>query len=149
MFMKATVLTLALLCAGTAFAQTSPSASAPSNATREARHMEDLATLLDLTEAQQAQVQSILQAEHAKMKQAFEQAKASGTKPDWQQMKALHQQIQQETLQKLSPVLSATQLKKFQILSRRMHPRFGHGPPPNGAPPPSEDGAMSSSPPQG
>jgi hypothetical protein len=128
MFMKATVLTLALLCAGMAFAQTSPSANATPNTSREARHMEDLATLLDLTDAQRVQVQSILQAEHAKMKQAFEQAKASGTKPDWQQMKALHQQIQQETLQKLSPVLSASQLKKFQILSQRMHPRFGHGP---------------------
>src|SRR5579862_5023469 len=97
--MKATVLTLALLCAGTAFAQTSPSANATSHTSREARHMEDLATLLDLTEAQQAQVQSILEAEHAKMKAAFEQAKASGTRPDWQQTKALHSQIQQETLQ--------------------------------------------------
>ena len=139
--MKATVLTLALLCAGTAFAQTSPSAGATSNTTREARHMEDLATLLDLTDAQRAQVQSILEAEHAKMRQAVEQAKASGTEPDWQQMKALHSQIRQETLQKLSPVLSAAQLKKFQILSQRMHPGFRHGSRPNGAPPPpSEDG---------
>jgi|SRR5579862_143974 len=146
--MKATVLTLALLCAGTAFAQTSPSANATSHTSREARHMEDLATLLDLTEAQQAQVQSILEAEHAKMKAAFEQAKASGTRPDWQQTKALHSQIQQETLQKLSPVLSAAQLKKFQILSRRMHPRFGHGPPPNGAPPSEDGSAAPSSPPQ-
>jgi hypothetical protein len=130
MFMKATVLTLALLCAGAAFAQTSPSANTSSNtssASREARHMDDLATLLDLTNAQKAQVQSILEAEHAQMKQAFEQAKSSGTKPDWQQMKALHQQIQQDTLQKLTPVLSASQLKKFQILSKRMHPRFHRG----------------------
>jgi hypothetical protein len=130
MFMKATVLTLALLCAGAAFAQTSPSASTSSNtssASREARHMDDLATLLDLTNAQKAQVQSILEAEHAQMKQAFEQAKSSGTKPDWQQMKALHSQIQQETLQKLTPVLSASQLKKFQILSKRMHPHFHRG----------------------
>jgi hypothetical protein len=128
MFMKATVLTLALLCAGSALAQTSPSANATPNTSREARHMEDLATLLDLTDAQRVQVQSVLEAQHAKMKQAFEQARASGTRPDWQQMKALHQQLQQETLQKLSPVLSASQLKKFQILSQRMHPRFGHGP---------------------
>ena len=90
--------------------------------------MDDLATLLDLTDPQRVQVQSILEAEHAKMKQSFEQAKAAGTKPDWQQMKALHQQLEQETLQKLAPVLSASQLKKFQILSKQMHPRFGHGP---------------------
>jgi ribulose bisphosphate carboxylase small subunit len=121
--MKATVLALALLCTGVALAQ-SPSAG---NTSREARHMEDLATLLDLTNAQKVQVQTILEEEHAKMKESFEQAKASGTKPDWQQMKALHTQIQQETLQKLTPVLSAAQLKKFQILSQRMHPRFGHG----------------------
>ena len=124
--MKASVLALALLCASpVVFAQSSPSATG-----REASHMNNLATLLDLTDAQKLQVQAILQQEHAKMKEAFEQAKSSGTKPDWQQMKALHQQIQQETLQKLTPVLSATQLKKFQVLSR-MHHRghFGHGAP--------------------
>ena len=46
-------------------------------------------------------------------------------------MKALHQQIEQETLQQLTPVLSALQLKKFQILQKSMHGRFHHhgGPP--------------------
>ena len=117
--MKATVLALALLCGGAAFAQTPPPASPMA-----AKHMDDLATLLDLTDAQRAQVQTVLQEEHAKMKAAFEEAHASGTKPDWQQMKALHQQLQQETLQKLTPVLSATQLKKFQIIAEAMH---GHG----------------------
>ena len=124
--MKATVLTLALLCAGAAFAQ-----APPPNAAGVARHMDDLATLLDLSDAQKAQVQAILQEQHAKMKASFEQAKASGTHPDWQQMKALHQQVQQETLQKLSPVLSATQLKKFQIIQQEMHahmgPHMAHG----------------------
>jgi hypothetical protein len=89
--------------------------------------MDDLATLLDLTDAQKVQVQAILEEQHAKMRQSFEQAKAAGTRPDFQQMKALHTQLQQETLQKLTPVLSAAQLKKFQILSRRMHPHFAHG----------------------
>jgi len=131
--MKATVLALTLLCTGVALAEGPPA----DNTSREARHLEDLATLLDLTNAQKAQVQTILEEEHAKMKQSFEQAKAAGTKPDWQQMKALHQQIQQETLQKLAPVLSASQLKKFQILSSQRHGRFGHGPPPgaDSAPP--------------
>ncbi|MGN6451554.1 MAG: hypothetical protein ACTHL7_00530 [Steroidobacteraceae bacterium] len=82
--MKATVLTLALLCAGAAYAQ-APAAPAAQGA-ESARHMDDLATLLDLTEAQKAQVQSVLEQQHAKMKQSFEQAKASGTRPDWQQM---------------------------------------------------------------
>ena len=122
--MKATVMTIALLCAGAAFAQTSPP-PAP-HAAEAARHMDDLATLLDLTDAQRAQVQSILQEQHAKMKASFEQAKASGTKPDWQQMKAQHEQLQQETLQKLAPVLSATQLKKFEIIQQAMHEHMGH-----------------------
>jgi ribulose bisphosphate carboxylase small subunit len=140
--MKATVLTLALLCAGAGYAQTPPAAPAP--AAEAARHMDDLATLLDLTEAQKAQVQSILEEQHAKMKQSFEQARASGNHPDWQQMKALHQQAQQETLQKLAPVLSATQLKKFQIIQQHMmHAHMGHhGPndaPPASAAPPAQN----------
>jgi hypothetical protein len=122
--MKTAIVTLALLCAGAAYAQTSPP-PAPHGA-EAARHMDDLATLLDLTDAQKAQVQTILQEEHAKMHQSFEQAKASGTHPDWQQMKALHEQMQQETLQKLSSVLSATQLKKFQVIQRKMHAHMGH-----------------------
>jgi Spy/CpxP family protein refolding chaperone len=134
--MKATVLALALLCAGVASAQTS---APPSASAREAQHMNDLATLLDLTDAQKAQVQPILEAEHAQMKQAFEQAKASGTKPDFQQMKALHQQVQQDTLQKLTPVLSALQLKKFQVLMSHMHghPHFHKGGPAAAAAPPA------------
>jgi Spy/CpxP family protein refolding chaperone len=123
--MKATVMTIALLLAGAAYAQTPPPPPAP-NAAEAARHMDDLATLLDLNDTQKAQVQSILQEQHAKMKAGFEQARASGTKPDWQQMKALHEQVQQETVQKLAPVLSATQLKKFEIIQQAMHAHMGH-----------------------
>jgi LTXXQ motif family protein len=134
--MRASVLTLALLFAGAAYAQTQTTAP-----TREAHHMDNLATLLDLTEAQKAQVQAILQEEHAKMKASFEQARASGSKPDFEQMRALHEQVKQETLQKLTPVLSPAQLKKFQIIAEEMHHHhghFGHGAPgAAGAPPPS------------
>jgi Spy/CpxP family protein refolding chaperone len=134
--MKATVMALALACSGVAFAADTTTTSAPPNAAaHEARHMADLATLLDLTDAQKAQVQSVLEAEHAKMKAAFEQAKSSGTKPDFASMKALHQQVEAETLQKLQPVLSALQLKKFQVLQQEHHHFHGHhGPPPSGAP---------------
>lgn len=126
--MKATVMTIALLCAGAAYAQTSPPPPPAPSAAEVSRHMDDLATLLDLTDAQKAQVQTILEQQHAKMKESFEQARASGTKPDWQQMKAVHEQLQQETLQKLAPVLSATQLKKFQILHKAMSHHMGHMP---------------------
>ena len=142
--MKATVFALALLWAGALCAQT-PTAPPPN----AAAHLDKLATLLDLTDAQKAQVQAVLEAEHAKIRAAHEQAKASGTKPDWEQMKALHQQIQQETLQKLTPVLSEAQLKKFQTLQElhtemmhheMMHEHFGHSGPPGGdTPPPSQN----------
>jgi hypothetical protein len=129
--MKATVLTLALLCAGAAYAE-SPAAP-PAHEAAFAQHMQDLATLLDLTAEQKAHVQTILEEQHAKMKQSFENAKASGTRPDWQQMKALHEQLQQETLQKLAVgkgALSATQLKKLQIIQQhmaQMHHHMSHG----------------------
>jgi len=44
-------------------------------------------------------------------------------------MKALHEQLQQETLQKLTPVLSASQLKKFEIIQQAMGHHMGHGMP--------------------
>jgi hypothetical protein len=137
--MKATVLALALACSGVAFAADTTSTTAPPNqAAREAQHMANLATLLDLTDAQKAKVQTILEAEHTKMKAAFEQSKSSGTKPDFSQMKALHQQVETETLQQLTPVLSALQLKKFQTLQQmHHHPHGHHGPPPGSGASPS------------
>ena len=124
--MKATVLALSLLCAGAAFAQppsTAASASTPSMSARAAQHMNNLATLLDLTDAQKTQVQAVLEEEHAKMKAAREQAQASGQKPTFEQMKATHEQVQQDTITKLTPILTAAQLKKFQVLMTE------HGPP--------------------
>jgi cytochrome c556 len=137
--MRATVLALALLVASAAFADNTPPANAAAN---QAQMMADLTTLLDLTAAQQPQVQSILQAQHAAMqaqhaqvKQLFEQAKASGTKPDFSQIKALHEQLEQETIAKLTPVLNSSQLAKFQVLQKMHHPHFRHGHGPGGTPP--------------
>jgi phage gpG-like protein len=139
--MRATVLMLALLGASPLLAQ-----STPPEAAHAARHLDNLATLLDLTDAQKAQLQTILQEEHAKMKASLEQAHAAGSKPDWQQMKALHEQIHQETMQKLTPVLSAEQLKKFQIIGAEMHGHFHHpgmdgqhGAPDGAAAPPAQN----------
>lgn len=132
--MKATVLVLALACAGAAFAQ---SPTPPKHAAHEAHMMDDLSTLLDLDATQRAQVQTILQEQHAQlrqqhaqMKQEWDAAKASGTQPDFSQMRARHEQLQQQTVQKLTPVLSPAQLAKFQILMK-MHQGHSHhhGPP--------------------
>lgn len=135
--MRTSVIALTLLLVGTAFAQTP--AAPPTREAREARMMDNLTVLLDLTDAQRPQVQAALDAQHAQMKAAFDQAKASGVKPDMSQMKATHEQMEAETLQKLTPILSATQLKKFQVLEQMEHDHFHHhGPPPGGAPPPAE-----------
>jgi Spy/CpxP family protein refolding chaperone len=112
---------VALLALGAAAAWAQPPASGG-----PAAHMENLAILLDLTDAQKPQVQSILQGAHAQMRQLMEQSKANGGKPDFQAMRAAHQQIHQDTLQKLSTVLSPAQLKKFQALEQMHAHGFGH-----------------------
>jgi Spy/CpxP family protein refolding chaperone len=131
--MRTSAIALTLLLAGTAFAQTS--AATPASGSHSARMMDDLTVLLDLTEAQRPQVQAILEQQHAAMKAAFDQAKASGTKPDWAQMQTMHEQMKTETLQKLTPILSAAQLKKFQVLEQMEHAHMHHRGPPPGAPP--------------
>ena len=125
--MKASVVALAALWAGAALA-------GGAGGGNQASHMQNLALLLDLTEAQKPQVQTILQGEHAQMKALFEQTKASGGKPDFQALHAARTQIGQDTLAKLSGVLSPVQLQKFQAL-QQMHHGFGHRGPPGGAPP--------------
>jgi hypothetical protein len=130
--MKVSFLALVLLSAmGVAMAQSSPP---PSGEPPGAAHrLERLATLLDLTDAQKAQVKTILQAEHAKMRAQFQAAQASGTKPTFEQMHAVREQLKAETVQQLTPVLTATQLKKFEVLMEDDHgpgggPRGGRGP---------------------
>ena len=121
---------------GVANAQT-PGTPPPPDSQASEHRLERLATLLDLTETQKTQVKAILDAEHAKMKTQWQAAQAAGTKPSFEAMRAAHQQIQAETLQQLTPVLTSTQLKKFQVLMEQEHARGGHGPhgpPPGDAP---------------
>jgi hypothetical protein len=120
---KAPLAALAALWAGALLAQGAP--AAPS-----AAQMDRLAILLDLTDAQKTQVQPILAAGHAQIRQLVEQIKASGTKPDFESLRAARQQIRQDTLTKLSGVLSPTQLKKFEALQQMAHEHhrgFGRG----------------------
>jgi hypothetical protein len=125
--LKASVVALLALWAGAAVAAT------PGPATAASR-MENLGILLDLTEAQKPQVQTILQDAHTQMRQLFEQARAAGGKPDLQALHAARQQISQDTLQRLSGVLSPVQLKKYQALEQMHAHGFGHHGPPAGAP---------------
>jgi len=131
--MKAGIFALALLWAGALFAQTPP----PEAQGAHMQRMDRLAILLDLSDTQKTQVQTILEEEHAKMKANFEQIKATGTKPDPTQMHVMHQQLHQELITKLTPVLTPAQLKKFEALGPMMmgghHGGYGRGGP-GGAP---------------
>jgi Spy/CpxP family protein refolding chaperone len=137
--MKASFLAVAVLWAGAAIAQAPEAASndsgpGPGGQHREspAERLDHLATLLDLTDAQKAQVQTVLEEERAKLRTLHEQAQASGQKPTFEQMKTARDQMQQETLTKLTPILSPAQLKKFQLLMEHRGPPGG--PPGAGAP---------------
>src|SRR5689334_1416500 len=102
---------LVLLCVmGVALAQTPP--APPPGAPNPGQRLEKLAVLLDLTDAQKAQVKAVLDAEREKMRAQFEAARASGTRPTFEQMKATREQLKAETLQQLGSVLNASQLKK-------------------------------------
>jgi Spy/CpxP family protein refolding chaperone len=127
--MKTTLLVVAVLWVGAAVAQAPDSGGGgPAPGFRHetpAEHLDHLATLLDLTDAQKAQVQAVLEEEHARMKAFREQAQASGQRPSFEQMKAEHQQMQQETIEKLTPVLTPAQLKKFEVLMAERGPPGG------------------------
>jgi Spy/CpxP family protein refolding chaperone len=125
--MKVSLFAVAALWVGTALAQApeAPPGGGPGpGGHREsaAERMDHLATLLDLTADQKTQVQAVLDEQHAKMKAARDQAESSGTKPSFEQMKAAHEQMQQDTLAKLKPILTADQLKKFQVLMAERGP---------------------------
>lgn len=124
--MKARFLAAALLWVGVAVAQAPDSAGGSPGPGGQhespAQRMDNLATLLDLTDAQKTQVQAVLEAEHAKMKALHDQAQASGQKPTFEQIKAAHEQAQQDTLTQLTPILSPAQLKKFQVLMAERGP---------------------------
>jgi Spy/CpxP family protein refolding chaperone len=137
--MKARFLALILMCgASVAFAQAPP--DHPPGPPNPAHQLDRLTTLLDLTDTQKAQVKTILDAEHAKMRAQFQAAQASGTKPSFEEMRAARQQLRADTVQQLTPVLTASQLKKFQVLKeeeRGGRGRGPHGPPSGDAPPAS------------
>jgi hypothetical protein len=62
------------------------------------------------------------------MRAQFQAAQASGTKPSPEQMQAARQQMRAEAVQQLTPVLTASQLKKFEVLMEDEHRGHGRGP---------------------
>jgi len=116
--------------AQSAASTTQSPASPPRTHLTPAQHMANLAVLLDLTDEQKPQVAAVLQQEHEKVRAQFEQAKASGTRPSFEQMKALHEQIQQDAVTQLSAVLNQSQLQKFKVLLQERASAFPGGHPP-------------------
>lgn len=92
--------------------------------------MDRLAVILDLTPAQRQQVGTILADEHARMKPAMQQVRQA-----MERARAVHEAARQETLQRLTSVLSPEQMKKFKALmpgpgmmhAMMMHRMMMHG----------------------
>ena len=138
--MRLSMFLVALLASATLYAQPGPPPQ--DMAAHEAKMMDHLAVLLDLTDAQRPQVEAILKDEHGKIRQAMEQANAGGAAPDHEKLKALHQQIHDDAIARLTPVLTPLQLQKFQILGEmHMHSMamMHHGPHAAGAHPPDSN----------
>ena len=118
---KVTLLALAWLASGVALAQ------APASPSADTDRMDRMALLLDLDDSQKAQVEQVLEEQHEQMRSEFEAARASGVRPSREEMKAKHEQSQQELRTKLSGILNETQLKKFEALREgRGGPGRGH-----------------------
>lgn len=113
---KVTLLALAWLASGVAFAADPPATPGPG---ARGPDMERMALLLDLDAYQKTEVEKILKEHHEQMRSQFETAKASGTRPSRDEMKTLREQSKQELQTKLSGVLNETQMKKFEALRER------------------------------
>jgi len=115
--------TIAALCltATLAFAQDTAPAAPPAG-----QGIDRLALLLDLDAGQKVAVQKVLTEQREQMKAEHKQAKDSGqARPTREEMKARFQAEHAATIEKLRPILSDVQLKKFEALTD--HPM---GPPP-------------------
>ncbi len=118
---KVTLLALAWLASGVAFAaDTTTATTTPPARVAPGPDMDRLALLLDLNSYQKTEVEKILKEQHDQMRASFEAARASGAaRPSRDEMKAKHDQAKQELHTKLSAVLDETQLKKFDALHER------------------------------
>ena len=117
---KVTLLALAWLASGVAFAADTTTATTPPARVAPGPDMDRLALLLDLNSYQKTEVEKILKEQHEQMRSEFEAARASGAaRPSRDEMKAKREQAKTELHTKLSAVLDETQLKKFDALHER------------------------------
>ena len=111
---RITMAAIALLAAGTALAQP----PGPPQG-RGGPDIERLAVLLDLDEGQKAAVKQVFDEQAQQRKSEWEKAKESETRPTRDEMRAHREKMRQDTIEKLRPILSDTQLTKFQALTDR------------------------------
>ena len=123
---KVTLLALAWLASGVAFAADTATPTAPPARVAPGPDMDRMALLLDLDAYQKTEVEKILKEQHEQRRADFEAARASGTRPTREEMKAKREQSKQELHTKLSSVLNETQMKKFDAL-REHHRGPGRG----------------------
>ncbi len=88
--------------------------------------MDRMAVLLDLNDTQKAQVQKILDEQHEKVKAVHDEQRSAGTKPTREERAKFHEDLKQDTVTKLQSVLSADQIKKFEVLMDRPRKHGGH-----------------------
>ena len=97
-------------------------------------YMNKVAVLLDLNEGQKAQFQQVLDEQHQQMQSQMrslrEQAQANGQRPAFEQVQKQRLQAEKDLIDKLRPVLTDVQLKKFEVLRELTGPRHGPGPGP-------------------
>jgi hypothetical protein len=79
--------------------------------------VERIAAVLDLSEQQKSSVQAILEVEGSKMEAFVREATASGRDPTADQMRAKHEQLQQESVANVRSILTATQLHALEGLT--------------------------------
>jgi len=122
---KVTLLALAWLASGVAFAaDTTTAATSPPARVAPGPNMDRMALLLDLDAHQKTEVEKILKEQHEHRRADFDAARASGVRPSRDEMKAKRVQSKQDLQTKLSMVLNETQMKKFEALHERGK---GHG----------------------
>ncbi|MBM0103643.1 hypothetical protein JM946_02760 [Steroidobacter sp. S1-65] len=129
---KVTLLALAWLASGVAFAAettATPAAQSEARTVKRGPDMDRMALLLDLNDYQKTEVEKILNEHHQQVRAAHEATRATGARPSREEMKALREQHKQELNAKLSGVLTPEQLKKFDALRERGPGRhFKRGP---------------------
>lgn len=115
---RVALIAAALLASAVAFAHPGDGRRGPD--------MDRMAVLLDLNDSQKEQVRKILDEQHQKLDAVHEQHRSAGSKPTREERAKFHEELKQDTLGKLQGVLSADQIKKFEVLTERHDGHRGH-----------------------